>query len=897
MATLRERRQAPAPVEVDPVTLDIVENALRNIRAEMDETLFRTAMSPGIREQHDEFPLIADREGRMVVGQFGSFIHAFLSAFDGEIEEGDVFFTSDPYASNGAISHANDWLILLPIFQDGLLVGWASMFGHMTDVGGKVPGSLPTDATSIHEEGIVVPPFKLFRRGELASDALEIVLNQVRIPEWNRADLNGVVAACRTAERRVLELCDRFGTGVYLSAVEELLDRNLRAMRRLITTHLPEGEAISFADYVDDDGRGFGPYRLKCTLTRTGDRVLLDWTGTDPQSVGSINYLLNENILKMYFGIYMIMVFEPEILWNDGFYPLVDVHFPEGTLLNPSPPAALSCRTHALGRVFDVLGGLLGQREAHFMNGAGFSSSPHLMYSGRKADGEWFQLYQIGFGGVPGRSAGDGPDGHSMWPSFTNVPNEFLERYYPLRIERYVTVPDSGGAGYNRGGNGVEVAYRFLHAGEISIHDDRWFTYPWGANGGQPGQRSTKILERADGTSSVIPSKCDNIVVEAGDLLRYITWGAGGWGDPLDREPERVELDVARGLVSLEGARRYGVVIGADGRVDAAATLRLRDEIRATRAPLGTFDFGGEIEELRRRALEETGLPAPVPVGGNRPAVTPVPMPGRAGAAADPVDGGGPVDLAGRVAVVTGAASGIGRATAISLARAGARVVVGTFAGDPHDPDETLRLVRAVGGDGFVAEADVRDTTAVEALFDVAAERFGRVDIAVANAAVMGSEAIEDLDDEAWGRVTGVDLDGVMRTCRAAARRMGEGGAIITVSSIAGGVYGWAHHTHYAASKAAAVGFSRSLALELGPRGIRVNVVLPGLIETPQTLDASTSLGSEGLSAAAHRVPLRRIGDPAEIASVVAFLASDAAMYVTGQSFIVDGGLSAVLAV
>ena len=892
MANLKERRPVPPKVEVDPVTLDIIENALRNIRAEMDETLFRTAMSPGIREQHDEFPLVADREGRMVVGQFGSFIHAFLSAFDGDIEEGDVFFTSDPYASNGAISHANDWLVLLPIFDDGLLVGWASMFGHMTDVGGKVPGSLPTDATSIHEEGIVVPPFKLFRRGELAADSLEIILNQVRIPEWNRADLNGVVAACRTAERRLLELCERFTTEVYLSAVEELLQRNYRAMQRLITTHLPDGVPLTFGDYVDDDGRGFGPYRIECTLTRTGDRVLLDWSGTDPQSVGSINYLLNENILKMYFGIYMIMVFEPDILWNDGFYPLVDVHMPEGSLLNPRPPAALSCRTHALGRVFDVLGGLLGQQEPHFQNGAGFSSSPHLMYSGRTDEGEWYQLYQIGFGGVPGRAAGDGPDGHSMWPSFTNVPNEFLERYYPLRIERCVTVTDSGGPGFNRGGNGVEVAYRFLQAGEISIHDDRWFTYPWGANGGMPGQRSTKILERVDGTSVAIPSKCDNVQVEPGDVLRYITWGAGGWGDPLERDPERVLLDVERGLVSVEGARRYGVVIER-GAIDHAATDRLRDQIRAERPPLQQFDFGPDIETLRRNSLAETGLPAPLPVGttGRREDDTVVPS------STLRISAGSTAELDGRVVVVTGAASGIGRATAVAAAQAGARVVIGTFEGDPHDAGETLRQVEAAGGQGIVVSADVRSSDEVDAMMDLAIERFGRLDVVVANAAVMGSDPIEDLDDRAWDHVMDVDLHGIMRTSRAAAQRMEDGGSIIAIASIAGGVYGWAEHAHYAAAKSATVGFVRSLALELGHRGIRVNTVLPGLIETPQTLDETTSLGADGLASAAHRVPLQRIGDPEQIATVVTFLASEGADYVTGQAIVVDGGLSALLAV
>jgi len=612
MATITETATTPVrSVEVDPVTIDIIENALRNARYEMDAVLFRTAMSPGIREQHDEFPLIASPDGKMVVGQFGLSIPGLLAGFPGTIEPGDVLMTSDPYSCGAAISHANDWLVLMPVYHQGRLVGWASMFGHMTDVGGKVPGSLPTDATTIYEEGVVVPPFKLYRRGELNTETLGVILNQVRMKEWNRSDLNAIVAACRTAAQRVTELCDRFGQNTYLSALDALLDRNYRAMKQLIETTIPAGETLTFTDYVCDDGMGYGPYKIHCAMYREGDKVVLDFAGTDPQSPGPINYYLNEDLYKMFFTIYMIMVFDPQILWNDGGYPLIDVRIPEGTLLKPRYPAALSCRTHVLGRIFDILGGLLGQRQPEFLNAAGFSDSPHLMYSGYDAAGQWFQLYQIGFGGIPGRPFGDGPDGHSLWPSFTNVPNEFLEAYFPLVIERYETVADSGGPGRFRGGNGIDIAYRFRADGEISIHDDRWFTYPWGVNGGLPGGRSRKVLERADGGTQVLPSKCDHVRVRAGDLLHYVTWGGGGWGDPYERDPELVATEVRRGLVTVAGARRYGVVLAADGTVDAEATKELRAQPRP-RAQV--FDFGfASVGELRERCLAETGLPTPQP--------------------------------------------------------------------------------------------------------------------------------------------------------------------------------------------------------------------------------------------------------------------------------------------
>jgi N-methylhydantoinase B len=308
----------------------------------------------------------------------------------------------------------------------------------------------------------------------------------------------------------------------------------------------------------------------------------------------------------------MIMVFDPQILFNDGFYDLMEVRIPPGTLLKPLKPAALSCRTHALGRIFDVLGGLLGQGNPAFMCAAGFSDSPHFMYSGYNKNGEWYQLYQITFGGIPGKPFGDGPDGHSLWPSFTNVPNEFLESYFPLRIDLYETIPDTGGAGKNRGGNGLRIGYRFLEPGEISIHDDRWLTYPWGVNGGLPGARSKKTLVRTDGSSELMPSKIDRIKVEAGDLLIADTWGGGGCGDPYEREIERVVFDVQAGLVTPRGALSYGVVVNDDLTADVAATDKLRAKLKAERGPVKLFDRGFDsIDELKARCETETGLPPP----------------------------------------------------------------------------------------------------------------------------------------------------------------------------------------------------------------------------------------------------------------------------------------------
>jgi N-methylhydantoinase B/oxoprolinase/acetone carboxylase alpha subunit len=263
--------------------------------------------------------MIANTDGKMVVGQFGSFIWGFMQGYDGTVEEGDIFLTSDPYSVNGAISHANDWLMLMPVYRAGRIIAWSAMFGHMTDVGGKVPGSLPTDGTTIYEDGIVVPPTKIYKAGKLNEDVLRVVLHNCRLPHWNLSDFNAITAALRTAEARCVEIAERFGDDVFYSAMDAMLERNKRAMRALIRQNVPETKQF-FEDYICDDGLNMGPYRIKCAMWREGDKCIFDFTGTDPQSISSINFLLNEEMFKMFAGIYMIMVFDPQILFNDGFY-------------------------------------------------------------------------------------------------------------------------------------------------------------------------------------------------------------------------------------------------------------------------------------------------------------------------------------------------------------------------------------------------------------------------------------------------------------------------------------------------------------------------------------------------------------------------------------------------
>ena len=578
---------------LDVVTLDLIENALRNARHEMDAVLFRSAMSPVIREQHDEFPMITDAQGRMIVGQFGSYIAEMLEQQSFDLAPGDVILQSDPYLCGGAISHINDWMVLVPVFFEAELIGFTSMFGHMMDVGGPVPGSMPTAASSIFGEGMRIPPIKVYERGVLNDAALDLLMNNTRTPEMNYSDLMAIIAGCRAGERRVIEICQRFGKGLYKQGCEALLERTNRAMRQLIVQNLPE-EPQSFEDFVDDDGCGNGPFKMKLTVWREGDQAFFDWTGTSAQAPGPINFYMHDGMFKMFIGVYMIMVFDPQILFNDGFYDLIHVTLPKGSLVQPEFPAALGCRTHALSRQFDVLGGALSRHAPDMATAAGYGSSPYFLFSGVDGNKRPFQLMEILYGGIPGRPVGDGMDGHSWWPLFENIPTEYLENFFPLVIEKYGSIADTGGAGMHRGGNGVEKVYRLLEPGEVSLHDDRHLTQPWGILGGKPGACSEKFIDRGDGTREPLPSKVDNISVRAGDRIIFRTAGGGGWGDPLDRNSTRVRNDVARRLMTVEKAHDdYGVVLsGAHHELDLRATNELRETMKRSRKPLELFDYG-----------------------------------------------------------------------------------------------------------------------------------------------------------------------------------------------------------------------------------------------------------------------------------------------------------------
>jgi N-methylhydantoinase B len=571
--------------QIDTVKLEIIENTLRGIRHEMDAVMFRTSISPMIRETHDTYPLVADRRGRMLVGQFGSYLTAFLEEFDEPLEPGDVIMQNDPYLCGGSISHVPDVLITRPVFHGGELVGFTTQFGNLLDVGGQVFGSMPAAARSIFDEGVRFPPIKLYSRGELNAPVLKILARNSRAPDAAIADVMALCTATALGEQRIVELCDRVGRETYLEACDALLERTRRAVQALVTEKIPQTPA-AFEDFVDDDGRGNGPFRIKLTLWREGDTAVFDFDGTSPQAPGSINFFLHEGMMKMVIGVYLIMVFDPDILFNEGFYDLIEIRVPEGSILKPEYPAPLGNRVHTMARWIDVVAGALGRHVPETAAAAGYGSSPHMIYSGTARDGEGFGIVEIMMGGIPARPAGDGLDAHSWFPQLESTPAEYQEAYYPLLIEEVGLVPNSGGAGYHRGGCGLRKVFRFLEPGEVSVYDDRHTSAPWGIGGGRHGGFSRKLLLRPDGSETEIRGKTDFIAVRPGDRLIYETAGAGGWGDPLVRPIGRVTEDVEKGIVTAEAAlERYGVLLG-----DEQATEAERARRATSSTPL--FDFG-----------------------------------------------------------------------------------------------------------------------------------------------------------------------------------------------------------------------------------------------------------------------------------------------------------------
>jgi N-methylhydantoinase B len=567
----------------DPITIDIIANAIKALIHEMDAAIERTAMSIIIREQHDFGMSLVDHRGLVVAGTAftGKTLAEFAAAHP--INLGDVVVFNDPYLSQGEISHLGDTMLAVPIFWNERIIAWGIAWGHHMDLGAAAPASMPTTATEIFHEGIQIPPIKLFDRGQLNQGVVEIIARNSRTPDMMIGDLLALSAAGKIAEKRLEELCQKFGGEAVVETFSVLFDRARETMRHLISL-LPD-EPIEFQDTLDNDGISDQPLTIRATLSRAGERARLDFTGTSPQSAGPLNFPLNPSLAKLdFYNVLRLaagdrIAIDAELDANQGIEDLIDVVIPEGCLLRPARPAPVSLRHLTMGRVDEVVQGILAQifPEAIPATHNGSLNCHSLLGYGTDEKDHWL-CFEVMAAGSGGRPHGDGLDAFSWNTRLKNAPAEFVEAVYPVRVEHYSLRPGSAGAGLHRGGHGLIRAIRVLRPARLFFLDERQRTQPWGLYGGRAGAANDAYVERHDGTIEMVPAKFDALPLAPGDAFIMRTGGGGGWGDPFQRDPARVLRDVRVGLLTLEQARdAYGVAItAAPLGVDQKETARLR---------------------------------------------------------------------------------------------------------------------------------------------------------------------------------------------------------------------------------------------------------------------------------------------------------------------------------
>jgi N-methylhydantoinase B len=621
----------------DPVLVEIVAGTLASVEKEVETAIGRTARSPMIRDAHDFRAGIHDRKLRKLTGRsYSALVHPVVRDFPlATMRPGDVYFHNDVYLSEGGIGHLPDLCVTVPVFHDAgsgagpEVVAFVQAFGHHDDIGGAVPGSMPSAATSVYEEGLMVPPIKLWDQGVPNQSALRIMTRNSRMPDSLAGDLDAECSACLMGAARLADLVDRYGRDTIEACFEAILAATTATFRREILAKIPDG-SYAWEDYAEHDG--VDPpalHRQRITLTKTPDKLVLDFTGTGPQAKGPINhagdYADGNFLAKWLAPILRNLADTPqraaELDVNEGVVPLLELRFPpKGTLLTPVFPAPTNARTFVILRLLGVFAGAL----AKAVDGRMPADQETIRYTGVygvDADGEPYLMREVLGGGSGGRWYADGEDTIHVVPDSRNLPAEFTESRFPLRVERLGLARDSGGPGRFRGGLGYDKHLRVLSDGYFMSIADRSILSCWGVRGGRAGRPFSIVVDPGGPNEREVDALADAEPVRAGEVIRIRTTGGGGWGDPFDRDPALVAADVRDGKVSVAGARDdYGVVVAAATgagelpEVDVNETARVRDRMRADQTagwPDGGqpfFDRGPGYRRLAGRPHAELDL-------------------------------------------------------------------------------------------------------------------------------------------------------------------------------------------------------------------------------------------------------------------------------------------------
>ena len=536
---------------LDAVTLEILFNALRSVTDETFIALMRSAYSTNIKERRDHSTAICDREGRLIV-QAEHSLPIHLASMIGmmkslrekfpmdEIAEGDLFVANDPHVAGG--THLPDINMAMPVFIDGKLIAFMCNIAHHADVGGMAPGSMAGGMSEIYQEGLRIPVVRLFDKGELQRDILDLLLLNVRLPEERRGDYYAQISACRLGARRLDEIARQYGAGVVERGFGDMVARTERRMRDAVTA-IPDG-VYRFEDVMDDDGLGAVDIPIKLTVDVKGDRIRFDFTGTGPQVRGNINVTLNATQASVCYSLKALL--DPEVPNNQGVLDVCEIVTDRGSLLDCVAPAPVAARANTCQRIVDVVIGALADALPDAAVGAANGANTTAVFSGRDpATGRDYLYLETLGGGFGGRNDRDGKDGVQVHITNTsNLPVEAIEMEYPLRVLRYGLVENSGGAGEHRGGLGLRrVITPVGHDCIFNGAGERFRNAPWGVFGGGAGGMGRFRYVKTDGSETMLEIKPSGIELAEGETVIVETPGAGGYGDPAKRDRAALEED------------------------------------------------------------------------------------------------------------------------------------------------------------------------------------------------------------------------------------------------------------------------------------------------------------------------------------------------------------------
>lgn len=574
--------------ELDPITLEVIKNALDSIGDEMALTVVRSAYSGIIRDGLDFSTALCDDQGQILsqgvttplhLGSFPDALANLLTTYQGRIDPEDVFIFNDPYGSGGI--HLPDIYVIKPVFVQAALQGFACTVAHQTDIGGLVPGSNSIHSSEIFQEGLCLPTLKLYDRGRLNESIWAIIRKNVRVPELVMGDLRAQLAATAVGEKSFLGLLEEYGVDELKYYLNGLISQTERQVRSEILA-MPDG-VYQFTDYIDGLGEDPEPIRIQVALTICGETMIVDFEGTSGQVKAGINSPLPFTKSAAYVAIRCVL--GADLPNNSGCFRPIVIRAPKGTIVNPRDHAACAVRGITGFRITDAVLGALAHVAPDRIPADGEGGSS-LITIGGYHDHEPFVYVESMMGTWGGRPNRDGCDG-APHPAAnqTNQPIEMIEATLPLRIERYGLVPDSGGPGKFRGGLALIREWRILADDAVlAMRSDKRRFPPYGLHGGKCGTGSLNVVNPGLGNGRVLPVlPMEGVILQKGDLFRHIMPGGGGWGDPLERDPTLVLRDVIDEKLTAEYVQReYGVVIGPEGDgVNEIATRELRDHLRA----------------------------------------------------------------------------------------------------------------------------------------------------------------------------------------------------------------------------------------------------------------------------------------------------------------------------